>query len=683
MDFMKDKNFIDSMKWFAEQMPGGFLIYSADTREEIIYINKSGLKLFGCENMEDFKALTGNRFSGLIYPEDRERVLSAIEAQIADSGNANMDYVEYRITRKDGSIGWLEDYGHYAELPGYGKVYYVFINDITDKKNIEAETELSSKVIASLSQTYSCIYLLNMNKGLMRAYYIQNEFFKAISANIGLEEGKSVPWLPVMRRYAGEYVIEEDRKSLLDELSVEKFKERLSETSSYSHTYRCPTYDGGIVYVTMIVMRIGKSKASEHIVLAFRDVTADTLQAQNDLANKLKIEMELEQQRHANEIKTNFLFNISHDIRTPMNSIMGFTALAVKHLDDKEKAGEYLEKVEISGRQLTNLIDDILEMSGLEQGNRANELTKVELCSEIESIAGRYRADAEGRSLTVDTSFELSDSTVLIDAESFRRIIGNLISNAVKFTPKGGKINISAGQSERSESGYARYSFTVADTGIGISEDFIGRIYDAFERETSSTKAGTYGTGLGLSIVKKLVDIMGGSISVKSKKNEGSSFTVELPLRSAAAAEAAGEELVEYGEVKYDHKLRVLLVEDIEFNRMLAETVLEEADFLVESVTDGSEAVKAISEHPSWYYDIVLMDIQMPVMDGYEATRKIRAIKRGDIPTLPIIALSANARDEDKKQSIKSGMNSHISKPFDVEELLSIINEYSCNRGMK
>lgn len=264
------------------------------------------------------------------------------------------------------------------------------------------------------------------------------------------------------------------------------------------------------------------------------------------------------------------------------------------------------------------------------------------------------------KSISVTEEYRLPDDTVMLDAEKFKRIIGGLLSNAVKFTPEGGRICLSARRTEVSDSRYGRYAFSVSDTGVGISEAFQKTLFDAFEQEVSSTESGTSGIGLGLSIIKRLVDMMGGSITFESEKDKGTVFTVFLPLKlSAGKGEAEPAAPQESYRAEGEH--RILLVEDIEINRMLAETILEEAGFLVESVPDGCDAVDAIREHSLWYYDLVLMDIQMPVMNGYEATRAIRALNRADAKTLPIVALSANAMDEDRRMSMESGMNNHVA----------------------
>lgn len=550
-----------------------------------------------------------------------------------------------------------------------------FINN-KENKELSYEAKLSNAVIKGLSRTYSCIYLLNITKGLMRSYYLQNAFFKDISREIGLPEGQIVPWRPVVENYSKGYVIEEDRQSFLNELSNERISERLETEDSYSFTFRCPAYDNGIVYVNLSVIHAENDGDNKRVILAFRDVTQETIHAQAELADRLKTEMELEKHRHANEVKSQFLFNISHDIRTPMNSIMGFSELALKNIDNSDKAAEYIKKVTISGRQLLSLIDDLLDMSSLEFGKTVLNLEPCILRSEIGKIIDLYSIESSTKEIVINSELNLDDEAVLMDIDIFKRILGNLLSNAIKFTPANGSITVKAWNDGQIDSDSSRYILQVVDNGVGISDDFIGKIFEAFEKETSSTKTGIHGTGLGLSVVKKLLEIMGGKINVKSKKNEGSTFTIELPLKSAPlsqTSDAAGME----NDLSEKKVMRVLLVEDIEFNRMLAETILVDAGFLVESVPDGSDAVEAVKDHPTWYYDLILMDIQMPVMNGYEATRAIRAIDREDISSLPIIALSANSRDEDKRQSLKSGMNSHISKPFDVDELIELINNYA------
>ena len=436
--------------------------------------------------------------------------------------------------------------------------------------------------------------------------------------------------------------------------------------------YRIQRKDGTLRWVDDYGRLVHTEDQGDVYYVMMRDITEQRMEREE----KLRMEMELEKERHVSELKAAFLFNISHDIRTPMNAIMGFTALAKRHLEDKERLRDYLDKVDESNRHLLELIDDLLEMSRLDYGRVEIKSEPCRLQSQLESILGMFHAQMEEKQISLKTEINLPEEDVLVDALRFRRVMENLISNAMKFTLPHGTVKISTQQKQVSDSGYARYSFKVSDNGIGMTEEFMRHMYEAFEREETSTKTGYIGTGLGLTITKKLLDIMGGSISVESQKGKGSTFTVELPLKLAGHVKQARRVPKEEVAVKANGKHRILLVEDIDVNRMLAETILSESGFEVESVPDGCDAVEAIQEHPLWYYDLVLMDIQMPVMNGYEATRSIRALGREDTDKIPIIALSANAREEDKKMSLESGMNSHVAKPFDIAHLISTINEY-------
>ncbi len=261
---------------------------------------------------------------------------------------------------------------------------------------------------------------------------------------------------------------------------------------------------------------------------------------------------------------------------------------------------------------------------------------------------------------------------VHVDKVNLDRIMGNVLGNAVKFTPNGGEIRLGARQISESENGYIRYEFTISDTGIGISEEFKKKMFEAFEQEESSTDSGQPGTGLGLTITKRLLDLMGGTISVESKKGVGSTFTIGLPMQLSKLSDKVLD-ANERVETKPNGERRILVVEDIEINRMLAERVLLDAGYLVECVEDGSDAVRTVRNKPEYYFDLIMMDIQMPIMNGYEATRLIRGMKRRDTNRVPILALSANTREEDRKKSIQCGMTGHITKPFDITELLEEI----------
>ena len=655
-------------------MPGGFFIYRADDKEELLYANDVMLDIFGCETLEEFKELTGYTFQGIVHPDDLEEVEESIARQI-EHNDRNVDYVEYRIRRKDGTIRWVDDYGRFVRTKNDGDVFYVFIRDITDLRSSREENRRREKVIEGLSIGFASIYLLNLDTGTMRPYRLENEYFEKITAELGLTDAEKVNWLDVLHLYAERYVLPEDKPLYLTEIDAERIRSRLKTEPTYALTYRCNGDGDKIIFMEMAFSRVDSDESGRYVVMSYRDITEQFTKVRRELAEKLNMEMALERERHANEVKAAFLFNISHDIRTPMNAIMGFTALAQHHLQEPNLLDKYLKKVDEANHHMIALIDDLLEMSRIDYGRIEIKSEPCNLEKQIELVLDMFRPFAYEKQLTLEEELNLPPDEVFVDALRFRRILGNLLSNAVKFTPAHGTIKISARRKQISDSGYARYQFTVEDTGVGMTEDFMRKMYDAFEREDTSTRTGYIGTGLGLSITKKLLNVMGGSISVKSKKGEGSTFTVDLPLKlveHVRKADAEPQPVIQ----KHSDERRILLVEDIEVNRMLAEAILTESGFLVESVPDGSDAVEIIKNRPAWYYDLVLMDIQMPVMNGYEATRSIRALGREDTNALPIIALSANARDEDKKMSMESGMNSHIAKPFDIAHLIATIDEY-------
>ncbi len=391
-------------------------------------------------------------------------------------------------------------------------------------------------------------------------------------------------------------------------------------------------------------------------------------------AENRRMEAELEKERQVTEAKDDLLFHVSHDIRTPMNAIMGFTQLATEAEDDPELIKEYLGHVRDSGKQMMSLIDELLEMSQITTGETELKPEQADVREQLEIVLENLEFQAQEKGISFSKEFHLGEDPVMVDAVRLRRILRNLVENAVKYTPSGGSINVTARSNEVSKSGYCRYEFTVADTGIGMSEAFLEKIFHSFEQERTSTESGMSGTGLGLSVVKGLIDLMNGTITVRSKKGEGSTFVVNLPLKLAKEKAEDENHLIE--DHKAEGEMRILLVEDIELNRKLAERILKKAEFLVEAVADGTDAVAAIEHTPPGYFDAVLMDIQMPVMNGYEATKMIRKMNREDTTALPIIALSANAREEDVKNSLDSGMNAHLAKPLDVALLLDTLKQF-------
>lgn len=373
-----------------------------------------------------------------------------------------------------------------------------------------------------------------------------------------------------------------------------------------------------------------------------------------------ELELAIKQEAKANRSKQEFLFNMSHDIRTPMNAIIGFTSLAQTHLDDKEMLDSYLKKISTSSEYLLSLINDVLDMSRIESGKLKIEESNVYLPSILDDIRDIVSSNVQKKQLNLNINIvDLKDTNVLTDPLKLKQVLLNVVANAIKFTPNGGYVNLSLIQKD----GCGNYDFVVEDNGIGISKEFQEHIFEQFSREVTSTVSRVQGTGLGLSISKAIVDMMGGSISVESESGKGSKFTISLRFKITNEITIDNKNSINN---IIDTNKKILLVEDNELNFEIAKTVLEEAGFRVDGASNGKEAVNKASNNT---YDVILMDIQMPIMDGYEATKELR--KLGN--RTPIIAMTANAFSEDKKKAKDVGMDGYIPKPIDVKTLVSTI----------
>ena len=394
------------------------------------------------------------------------------------------------------------------------------------------------------------------------------------------------------------------------------------------------------------------------------------------------LEEALKTAEEASKSKTTFLFNMSHDIRTPMNAILGFTNMAQKDSGNQAKVEDCLNKVESAGRHLLGLINDILEMARIENGKLEIEEKVVNLLEQkgkttamVDSLAAEKQISFIKEYINVDTDQFMWLDTVRID-----QVLLNVISNAIKYTPAGGTVRYTLESLPGDDAEHGRLRFTVKDNGIGMSEEFVKTIFENFSRERSSTVSGIQGAGLGMAIVKRIVDTLGGTITVESKLGEGTKIVIELAPRLAdRVAEAAGKD-TETGGADLAG-LKVLLVEDNELNREIAGEILRDFGIEVEEAGDGTEAVSKMAKAVPGQFDIVLMDIQMPIMDGYRATREIRQLPDKTVAAVPIVAMTANAFAEDKKRAEEAGMNDHIAKPIDIARLQEVLAKYAGRRA--
>ena len=411
---------------------------------------------------------------------------------------------------------------------------------------------------------------------------------------------------------------------------------------------------GGSIFVAVILRLIRR--------------IADRIQENEHLEARLTVA------EKASEAKSFFLSNMSHDIRTPLNAILGYTMLAEKDGQTEEKKAEYIRKIDVAGHQLLSIVNDVLEMSRIESGKLELEPECIDIEKTVCDAAELMNGQMTAKSINYRVECDVEQPLVFCDGNRLDRVIMNLLSNACKFAPEGGEVTLSLRQTEADPEG-GSYEIRVSDNGIGMSEEFAQNIFQPFERERTSTVGKTQGTGLGMTITKSIVDLMEGDIRVVTEKGKGSEFIVTLdlpyileqPNQTDSGCSGMGS-----------NTMRLLLAEDNPINREIATFILTDMGFEIETVEDGDKAVKKLLSEEPGYFDAVLMDIQMPVMDGYEATETIRSLPDEKLSSIPIIAMTANAFKEDEEAAKEAGMQGHIAKPIEINALQKTLREVLC-----
>ncbi|MDO5477363.1 MAG: ATP-binding protein [Eubacteriales bacterium] len=826
----------------GRHMPGGFLIYREGS-EELLYANQSVMKIFGCENLETFRELTGFHFRGIVHPEDYEEIRREIDTQIRSDGGESRDHVEYRIIRRDGAVRWVDDYGHYTETKAYGGIHYVFISDITEKREqMKSDLAVRQAVIEALSESYHTVWLVND---------LETEHFSLYRGDLIGETTHAGPIREALGRMkysqAKEYyirttVMPEDQDRLNRELVLEKIARRLGEKPQFHINYLRRMDDGTARYFRIEFARVNMPGGKMGIVCGFKNVDEEVRQeqkVQQELEEKIRLQEDLlEQQRKgevqakmitamasdyrsvfyvtldtdegicyrtdasfknsirlwerfsfhsyflhyahhyvaepyreeflkfidpenirarlskeliitcrylceregrrfyemlrmagvrrpedredhqvhaigvgftdidqemretmdrnealrvalkaaedANRAKTAFLSNMSHEIRTPMNAIIGLDKIAMNNPQLPEETREQLEKIAESAQHLLGIINDILDMSRIESGRMTIRQEEFSLARTLEQVDTMIGSQCRDKGLEYECIVDEKVGDYYIgDDMKLRQIMINILGNAVKFTPEGGKVSFHVEETARMDQ-KATLRFTFRDTGIGMSRDYLPRLFEAFTQEDASTTSKYGSTGLGMPITKSIVELMNGNIDVESEKGKGTVFTVVVTLgltdrREEDAGGSAG--------YPHEHALsapagvdpsalqgrRILLAEDVEVNAEIMMMILSMQGMEVDHALNGEDAVRIFRDQAAGYYDAVLMDMRMPVMDGLEATRAIRALDRGDAKTVPIIALTANAFEEDVQRSMQAGLNAHLSKPVEPEILFETL----------
>lgn len=655
----------------------GILNHSLDG-SKIRYINQTALDLLGYRSQEELEETGFEMVASSVLDEDKTILRNAIQSLTEVGSNTN---VEYRVLHPNGEL--LHIMGNIKLLEENGERYYQrFLLDVTSQKLQQREQERrQAALIQALSIDYSLVCAFD-SKGVGQALRVDEEKNRltggAFEGTFTLDE--------CMQKYIDTLVYSEDREGLRQSLAAENLIQKLRENPLYDLRYRTQHPDG-LHYYEMKLVYVDNT-GSRQTVLGLRSVDDST---RREMEQRRLLEDALAQASQASQAKSAFLSNMSHDLRTPMNAIIGFTSLALSHSKQQEQVEDYLNKIMASGQHMLSLINDVLEMSRIESGKAQLAEAPCQLSQIINDLGCMMQASADAKALNIHISLDgIQTDGVLCDQLRLNQVLINIFSNAVKYTNPGGRIDFTVTERRDPMPGYRGYEFRVKDTGIGMSPEFLSCIFEPFEREKTSTTSGITGTGLGMTITKNLVDMMGGTLRIESELGVGTEVILYLALRPApnAASLSGGAQhqtsagSAQSGPTHQQHGgERILLVEDNLLNQEIAVAILEDAGFSVKVAENGQVAVDLLTSSKPGDFALVLMDIQMPVMDGYEATRAIRSLKDRALARIPILAMSANAFEEDRQKALHSGMNGHISKPIDVEKLLQVLEEYLPGQG--
>ena len=574
--------------------------------------------------------------------------------------------------------GYTQIGASYAVFLLYLEQYITELNKNRRLQNIERasknlETINSNlidqmSIIGGLTNAYFSVYAVDLDTGRCRAIKVI-DFFKGIVKNC---HSTAI----VTKAFLATCVMPEDKEKMREFTDWCTLPERLSETNSIVQEFHGKISPWEWCRVSWVVSSRDENGRARNVLFTVEDVT-------ESVKERMRYEEEREQGRKAleasqaaaeaaNKAKTNFLFNMSHDIRTPMNAIIGYADLMEKHFGEEQRCKEYLDKIKKSSSFLLSLVNNVLEMARIESGKMALEESVCNVSDLMDQITSVYSELMKQKKLTFTIKIQVQSEYYYGDMVKLSEIFLNLISNAYKYTEKGGWVSVTVRELPCKQSGYLLHQTKVADSGIGMSKEFLEKIFEEFSREHTSTENKIEGTGLGMAIVKKLVDFMGGTIQVESELKKGTTFTVTIPHRIANAQDMKTNAAVCVDPSKFIGK-RILLVEDNELNREIATEMLSEFGFIVETAEDGLVGIDMLTSAEEDYYDLILMDVQMPRLNGYEATKVIRGLKDRKKAAIPIIAMTANAFEEDRKNALAAGMNGHLAKPIELEKLLEAI----------
>ena len=630
-----------------ETLPNGILRLYADVPDELIMINPAGLKLLGASDIKDLERMRGNgQILGAIVDEDVKRLQARAKLKLKKQWDSFT--MECRLGGDNERI--LSINTTLITPAGKRPIIQMICQDVTEEKSRQKRREQYRRE-RYLNQMFGVI-----TSDTKEAYVLLSD------------DGRAVEFVSKnLKRLTGisDTDIREDMSVIFGEEEINAISDVTHSEPLTREIMRIHGNTGEECWVKDTFYRITLEKA-EKILVVISDRT-------EELRVKQTLEDALENARIANRAKTDFLFDMSHDIRTPMTAISGLITLLQNDINDPQKAKKHLDQLEVSGRHMLELLNNILDMSRIESGKTVLNAEPFDIQKALDEVKTVYLNQADMKGIKVYEETEFESDTYIGDAVRLKKILLNLLSNAVKYTQSGGTVSLYAKSRGVNQSGYDTIRFVVKDTGIGMSPEFVEKLFVPFERETNSTTSGILGTGLGMSIVKNLVELMGGTVRVESKQGEGSAFTVDIPMKPVKKAESAAP--AEKETRTSIEGLNLLIAEDNDMNAEILVTLLEMQGAKCTRAENGRVAVDLFEASEENEYDVILMDIQMPVMNGYEASKAIRSGNHPNAKTVPIAAMTANAFDEDVSNSIEAGMNAHISKPIKMANVKATICE--------
>lgn len=555
----------------------------------------------------------------------------------------------------------------YGVRDGKWKVLHIH-HSIPDKEQLEDEefpitlgkqVQQARHEVEALSAGYSYICLINLETG-----------------DVELIKGNSIPGLNgrytqtdhnILLEQVNRLIAKPFRKSSFEFYDSKTIAKRLEGKNSLFHT--CERTDGTWILSMIVPQKYDENGRVVSVLLANRDFTEEK---KRELEQEEALRQEKIKAEKANEAKSIFLFNMSHDIRTPMNAIVGYSQLMKKELTNP-KLAHYQEMIEQSSQLLLSIINNVLDMARVESGKMELDENYEVIGNISQLVCSAFAAEASRKNIEFNIIVNVEHKHIIVDSTKMQEILSNLISNAIKYTSAGGKVTIDTKELPYDKEGYVLIQTKVSDTGIGMSEEFLPSLFELFTRERNTTLSKIPGTGLGMAIVKNFVDLMNGSIEVESELGKGSTFTITIPHK-IANKDYTNRNIKDSNECDIDFMgKRILLAEDNELNAEITTTILSEMGFEVKAVEDGIFCVNEIQHQPANTYDLILMDIQMPNMDGYKATHCIRRLLQPEKANIPIIAMSANAFEEDKKKAFDVKMNDYITKPIDFQKMEQVL----------